>query len=63
MADEDDECFYEDTSLYESVPPEEPMEEIVPEDDEQEVETTPVVFYFVGIGICLLFMILLSLTR
>ena len=63
MADEDDECFSEDTSLYESVPPEEPMEEIVPEDDEQEVETTPAVFYFVGIGICLLFMILLSLTR
>tara|TARA_B110000967_G_scaffold105778_1_gene108520 strand:+ start:281 stop:712 length:432 start_codon:yes stop_codon:yes gene_type:complete len=62
MAEEDDECFSEDTGLYEPTPPEEPMEEYVPETVEDEMNTNNLV-YLVGGGVCLFLVILLSLTR
>jgi hypothetical protein len=62
VADEDDECFSDDTELYEPVPPEEPMEEFIPETKEAE-ENANVLYYILAGGICMFFIALLSLTR
>lgn len=60
MADEDDECFSEDADEYVPVPPSKPLET---EPETEVFEEVNIMIYVMGLGLCLLFMILFSLSR
>ena len=62
MADEDDECFSEDADEYVPVPPSEPLETKL-EPETEVFEEVNIMIYVMGLGLCLLFMILFSLSR